>query len=59
MSLLPYAQLSDADTEAIVAYLRTLEPVQQTAATGDKLSFLGAVMFGAGMFGVPKRAPTP
>lgn len=55
MSLLPYAQLSDADTEAIVAYLRTLPPAEQTAPTGDKLSFLGALMFGAGMFGTPEK----
>ncbi len=51
MSLLPYAQLSDADTEAIVAYLRTLPPAEQTAKTGDRFSFVGALMFGAGMFG--------
>lgn len=55
MSLLPYAQLSDADTEAIVAYLRTLPPSEQTAKTGDSLSFLGAIMFGAGMFGTPEQ----
>ncbi len=55
MSLLPYAQLSDADTEAIVAYLRSLPPAEQTAKTGDKLSFLGAVLFGAGMFGTPEK----
>ncbi len=54
MSLLPYAQLSDADTEAIVAYLRSLPPAEQTAATGDKVSFVGAVMLGAGMFGAPE-----
>jgi cytochrome c553 len=57
MTLMPYYQLSDADTEAIIAYLRSLEPAQQTAATGDKLSFLGGVMFGAGMFGeIPEAA---
>lgn len=55
MSLLPYAQLSDADTEAIVAYLRTLPPSEQTAKTGDSLSFLGAIMFGARMFGTPEQ----
>ncbi|MCO6450752.1 MAG: c-type cytochrome [Caldilineales bacterium] len=55
MSLLPYAQLSDADTEAIVAYLRTLPAAEQSAATGDKLSFVGALMFGAGMFGTPEK----
>ena len=55
MSLLPYAQLSDADTEAIVAYLRTLPPTEQTTKTGDKLNFIGALMFGAGMFGTPEK----
>ena len=55
MSLLPYAQLSDADTEAIVAYLHTLPPTEQTAKTGDKLNFIGALMFGAGMFGTPEK----
>lgn len=55
MSFLPYGQLSDEDTEAIIAYLRTL-PAEETAVetgveTGDKLNFIGAVMFGAGMFG--------
>jgi cytochrome c553 len=54
MSLLPYAQLSDADTEAIVAYLRSLPPAEQTTATGDKVSFIGALMLGAGMFGTPE-----
>ena len=55
MSLLPYAQLSDDDTEAIIAYLRTLPPAEQTAVTGDKLNFFGALMFGAGMFGTPEK----
>lgn len=56
MSLLPYAQLSNEDTEAIIAYLRSLPPVEQTAVTGDKLSFVGGVMFGAGLFGTPEKA---
>lgn len=51
MSLLTYSQLSDADTEAIVAYLRTLEPAPSTGPTGDNLNALGMVMFGAGLFG--------
>jgi mono/diheme cytochrome c family protein len=65
MSLLPYGELSDADTEAIVAYLRTLPPAEQTAATGDQLSFIGVLMFGAGVFGTPAQgaaevvAPAP
>jgi mono/diheme cytochrome c family protein len=53
MPLLPYAQLSDADTEAIIAYLRSLPPVETTEPTGDKLTFVGAVFYGAGVFGTP------
>lgn len=53
MPLLPYAQLSDTDTEAIIAYLRSLPPVETTATTGDKLAFVGAIFYGAGMFGTP------
>lgn len=56
MAFLPYRELSDADTEAIIAYLRSLPPAPTTGATGDKMSFLGAVMTGAGMFG---EAPPP
>ncbi|MCB0003286.1 MAG: c-type cytochrome, partial [Anaerolineae bacterium] len=51
MSFLPYGQLSDADTEAIIAYLRSLPPAESSAQTGDKFNFIGAVMTGAGMFG--------
>ena len=50
MAFMPYRELSDADTEAIIAYLRTLDPVPTTSFTGDNLNFLGAVMAGAGMF---------
>ncbi len=53
MPLLPYAQLSDADTEAIIAYLRSQPPVEQPVTTGDKLTFVGAVFYGAGIFGTP------
>jgi len=56
MSLLSYGQLSDGDTEAIIAYLRAQPPAPQAATTGDKLNFVGAVMFGAGLFGSPKPA---
>ena len=57
MSFLPYGQLSDADTEAIIAYLRSLPAAETAAKTGDKLNFIGAVMMGAGMFGpAPDRS---
>ncbi len=58
MAFMPYRELSDDDTEAIIAYLRSLPPVPTTGATGDKMNFLGAVMSGAGMFGAaPPPAP--
>ena len=58
MSFLPYSQLSNDDTEAMIAYLRTLPAAPTTGTTGDKLNFVGAVMLGAGMFG-PASAPAP
>jgi mono/diheme cytochrome c family protein len=58
MSFLPYNQLSDADTQAIIAYLRTLPPAQMSGPAGDKLNFIGAAMLGAGMFG-PAREAAP
>jgi mono/diheme cytochrome c family protein len=51
MSFLPYRELSNDDTEAIIAYLRSLPPVPTTSVTGDKMNFLAAVMTGAGLFG--------
>ncbi|MCB0056687.1 MAG: cytochrome c, partial [Caldilineaceae bacterium] len=56
MAFLPYRELSNEDTEAIIAYLRSLPPVPTTGVTGDKMNFLGAVMSGAGLFG---EAPPP
>ncbi len=53
MSFLPYRELSDADTQAIIAYMRTLPPVPTIGFTGDRMNFLGAVMSGAGLFGEP------
>lgn len=53
MSFMPYRELSDDDTEAIIAYLRSLPPAPSAGPTGDRLNFLGATMLGAGMFGAP------
>jgi mono/diheme cytochrome c family protein len=53
MSFMPYRELSNEDTEAIIAYLRSLPPVPTTGPTGDRLNFLGMTMLGAGMFGEP------
>jgi cytochrome c553 len=49
MDLMPYKALSDDDTEAIIAYLRSLPAVESDIETGDRLKFLGLVMKGAGM----------
>ncbi len=49
MDLMPYKSLSDEDTEAIIAYLRSVPAVATDIDTGDKLKFLGLVMKGAGM----------
>lgn len=55
MGLLPYKELSDADVEAIIAYLRSLEPVATDVETGDDFNFAGAVLMGSGMF--PPASP--
>jgi mono/diheme cytochrome c family protein len=58
MSFLPYRELSNEDSEAIIAYLRSLPPAPTTGITGAKMNFLGAVMSGAGLFGeAPPLAP--
>lgn len=50
MDFLPYKELSDDDTQAIIAYLRTLPPAETTVATGDTMNFIGAVLTGSGLF---------
>lgn len=57
MAFLPYGQLSNEDTEAIIAYLRTLQPVTSSASTGDSLNYLGMMLYGSGMFPLPPDAP--
>lgn len=56
IALLPYAQLSDDDTQAIIAYLRSLPVVETNAPTGDDLNFIGVLLFGSGMFPLPQPA---
>lgn len=58
MDFLPYKELSDDDTHAIIAYLRTLPAVPSSGDYGDKINYIGMVMYGAGMFGTP-AAPAP
>jgi mono/diheme cytochrome c family protein len=55
MGLMASTELSDEDTQAIIAYLRSLPPVENSARTGDYMSFLGLLMNGAGMFGTPAK----
>lgn len=50
MDFLPYKELSDADTQAIIAYLRSLPAAPTGAPTGDNMNFIGALMTGAGVF---------
>lgn len=56
MSLLTYGQLSDEDTDAIVAYLRSLPAVENPSPTGDRINAIGMLFFGSGMF-PPPAAP--
>jgi mono/diheme cytochrome c family protein len=53
MSFMPYRELSNEDTETIIAYLRSLPPAMTTGPTGDRFNFLGSIMLGAGLFGEP------
>ncbi|HEX8993333.1 MAG TPA: cytochrome c [Anaerolineales bacterium] len=50
MSTVPVRNLSDEDIQAVIAYLRSQPVVEnQTPDPPDQPSFLGLVMFGAGM----------
>jgi mono/diheme cytochrome c family protein len=49
MDLMPYKSLSDEDTQAIIAYVRSLPATESNIETGSSLKFLGLVMKGAGM----------
>lgn len=55
MDLLSYKELSDEDTQAIIAYLRSLPSAKSAGPTGDSFNFIGAVLMGSGMF--PPSAP--
>ena len=55
MDFLPYKELSDDDTQAIIAYLRTLEAAPSAGVSGDSLNFVGAIMTGAGI--LPAQPP--
>jgi len=50
MDFLPYKELSDEDTQAIIAYLRSLPAASAAGTTGDSFNFVGLVLLGSGMF---------
>lgn len=45
MSSLPYRELSDDDTHAIIAFLRTQEPVTTATNGGDNINLLAVILF--------------
>ena len=49
MSFMPYRQLSDEDTKAIIAFLRSQPAVETKTNGGDDINLLGAILVGAGM----------
>ena len=53
MSLLPYRQLSDDDTKALIAFLRSQAPVETNFKSGDDVNLLGALLAGVGMLPAP------
>jgi mono/diheme cytochrome c family protein len=55
MSFLPYRELSDEDTQAIIAFLRSQEPVTTASNGGDKPNLLGVIIFyGTGILPLPE-----
>ncbi len=60
MTFMPYRQLSDEDTKAIIAFLRSQEPVTTEAKGGDDINILGAILlFGAGLQPLPEATEGP
>jgi mono/diheme cytochrome c family protein len=53
MSLMPYRQLSDDDTKAVIAFLRSQASAETKTKSSDDINLLGAILFGAGMFPSP------
>lgn len=57
MSYLPYRELSDEDTQAVIAFLRSQEPVPTESNGGDKPNLLGVIIFyGSGMLKLPETS---
>ena len=56
MSFMPYGQLSDEDIKAIIAYLRSQEPVTTASNGGDEPNLLGVLLFfGSGILPMPEH----
>lgn len=57
MSLLSVGELSDADLEALIAFLRAQPTATTDGPTGDKVNFVGLLFWGAGLFPAPEKRP--
>ena len=57
MPLVAIGELSNADLEALIAFMRTQPAVANTKPTGDQLNVVGLVFFGGGL--LPKATPRP
>jgi mono/diheme cytochrome c family protein len=55
MSFMPYRQLSDEDTKAIIAFLRAQPPATTPTNGGDQINVLGAILlYGLGVYPFPE-----
>ena len=60
MSFVSFRQLSDEDTKAIIAYLRTQKPEKTASNGGDQVNLLGIMMFfGSGIVPLPENQHEP
>lgn len=66
MSSLPYRELSDDDTHAIIAFLRSQEPVMTATNGGDDINLIAVILFySEALYPLPENndgvitAPTP
>jgi mono/diheme cytochrome c family protein len=57
MPLLPFGALSDADIEALIAFLRSQQAVEPAGPSGTQINFLGLVLFGAELFPASQEYP--
>ena len=57
MSLVAVGEFSDDDLEAVIAYMRSLPPATTDGPTGDRLSYVGLLFYGAGMLPTPDPRP--